>query len=421
MATPATPHTMTTGMDEARAALASALSGGTPAAPEAPAPPPAPAPAPSEPSPAPAPPVQAAPVAPVPAAPAGTPAPTPGAAPEITDAAARRFLEMSGGDLNRALAKALEYNNRLGDLYRQSPELFQPGAVADPHRAAPVTPTLFEPPPPAPPEPPQVEVDPAAIQATVTQAVHQDPVATSLIREWYGNQQVLQGFDTKKLEIQQRISYNELKLKDPDYASPDDLRRPQIENDLSRLQNELGLVEARENRLLMQQERLSQRFDQRSAVIHQAISTNMQQRAEEEAYTAFEQQLEAAELRKTQIEWPSALDRCIKENNIPPEQVEDFKRDAAVQFHAAMGADPNLVIQDMYAFLSPVAKNLVARLDRYHRVRSGQYATGAALRAATPSPATGPGTAAPPAPGHNPTPEEAMAEATRYWRQRTRG
>jgi hypothetical protein len=85
-----------------------------------------------------------------------------------------------------------------------------------------------------------------------------------------------------------------------------------------------------------------------------------------------------------------------------------------------MGADPNLVIRDMYAFLAPVARNLVARLDRYHRVRSGQYAASAAVRAATPSPVTGPGTPAPVAAARFQTPEEAMAEATRYWKQQTR-
>lgn len=413
MATQAPPqHTPSSGMEEARSALASALSG-------------TPAPAPAESTPVPAPP-ESAPAPPAPPATSAAPEPsgTPAPASSISDPAARRFLEMNGGDLERALSKALRDNNRLAELARVSPELFKPGAVADPaHPPQPAEPRLFDEPPPATPsavEPPQVFLDPNVIQAHVNQAVHQDAESTAYIREWINNRDQLTKFSNDRSELMSRIAYNEAKLKDPDF-SPDDLRRGPVENEIARLQNQLGLVEAREGRLQMQQERLGSRFDARQAQLRQAIESSLQQQAEEEAFTAYEQSLEAEQIARTRVEWPSALDRCIRENNIPPEQVEDFRADAVRAFEAAMGRDPNLVIQDMYAFLSPVAKAVVARLDRYHRVRSTQYATAAATRAATPSPATGPGTAPPPVPAKSPTPEEAMAEATHYLRQRLRG
>lgn len=397
--------------------LAAALRG-DPAPAPTPTPEPTPTPAP-EPQPSAAPPQTAAP-APDPApAPSGTPA-TPAATPAISDPAARRFLEMNGGDVERALARALSFNNRLSELHKVSPELFRSGAVADPHREAlPTDPQLFEEPPPVTPsiEPPQVSLDPSVIQAHVTQAVHQDETSTAYIREWSANKATLDQHAQTRNELMSKIAYNENKLKDPDF-SPDDLRRGPVENEIARLQNQLGLVEARESRLQIQQERLSARFDARQQQIRNYVESVLQQQAEDEAYTAHEENLATAEYHRVTREWPAAISRCIQENAIPPEQVEDFKADAVRAFEAAMGRDPDLVIGDMYTFLSPVAKSLVQRLDRYHRVRAGQYAGQAATRAQTPSPATGPGTAAPPVPSKNPTPDEAIAEATRYMRQR---
>lgn len=327
---------------------------------------------------------------------------------------------MNGGDVERALARALGFNNRLSALHETNPELFRSGAVADPHGApTPGEPRLFEEPPPVTPslEPPQVVLDPNEIQAHVTQAVHQDQQSTAYIREWSSNNTQLEKLGTERTDLMSRIAYNEHKLKDPDFA-PDDLRRGPVENEIARLQNQLGLIEARESRLQMQQERLAARFDQRQAQIRQYIEGVLFQQAESEAFTAHEENLATAEFHRVQREWPSAIERCIRENNIPPEQVEDFKADAVRAFEAAMGRDADLVIGDMYTFLSPVAKSLVQRLDRYHRVRAGQYGGAAAARAAAPSPVTGPGTPAPPEPSKNTTPEEAIAEATRYMRQR---
>lgn len=422
MATQAPVHTTESGLAEASAALSSALAGGSPAPPAA-----EPGPTPSAPAAAPQPsepptgsgPAVAAPAQPAPAS--GAPA-TPVADPfaDIADPAARRYLEMHGGNREQALAKALQYNNRLAQLHREHPELFQPGGAADPSRVTdPAEAVLFREPPPVTPSLPSVEVDPSVIRARVDEAVLHDPESTTLVREFMGNQQQLLQINNQKHDLQESISYESRKLADPEF-SPEDLRRPEIENKIFRMQSQLGLLEQRESRADLANERISARFDQRRALIDQYMTNQIVQQAEEQAFTAYEQQLENTEYRKTLVEWPSALDRCIKENSIPPEQVEDFKADAVRAFQAAM-SDPSRVIDDMYAFLSPVAKGLVARLDRYHRVRAGQYAQGAATRAATPSPATGPGTPGAPATARFPTPEEAMAEATRYYRQRVRG
>lgn len=326
---------------------------------------------------------------------------------------------MNRGDVNAALAKALRDNNRLGAIYRENPDIFKAGGVADPTRQVTPADQLFELPPPETPSLPPIQVDENAIRAQVDQAVFQDPEASNLVRAYMTNQQQLNSMAAERVGHEQRVAYVEQLLRDNQALPPDDLRRGEYQNELNRLEQKISTIEARESRLQMNNDRLSNMFDNRRSLIADYYSNMARQRAEEEAHTVYERELEQSEFRKTQTEWPSALQRCIKDNNIPPEQVADFVADAKRAVLAELG-DPTKSIPDMYAFLAPVAKQISERLDRYHRVRAGQYAAGAAQRAATPSPVTGPGT---PAPSNAPpvTPEEAMSQATRLFRQRSRG
>lgn len=422
-----TNHTMESGMSEATSALGAALSGNPAPVPAAPSPEPqplAPEPAP-EPVPAPLaaepPPVEPGgepptPPAPVPSAPEP---PVPGAATlDLSDPAARRFLEMHGGDPNKALASALGYNNRLAAAYRENPERFQAGGDLDPNREIEFDePVLFEDPPPDAPSL-DYEVDPGAIQAAVNAAVHQDANSTSLITTFMQNRQQLEGLQTQANQHTSEIQYLERRLQDPEIVD-DDLRRPDIENQIERLQTKLDRVETQGDRLMSANERLNGQFISRRDQIAAHIEGEMTQQAEEETLTAYEHSVEQQEYQKALVEWPSALERCIRENNIPPEQVEDFKADAQRAFKAEM-SDPNAVIDDMYAFLSPVAKDMVARLDRYHRVRAGQYATAAGQRAATPSPRTGGATPGPPT-AQDGDLDSIMDETRHIWKQATRG
>jgi hypothetical protein len=321
---------------------------------------------------------------------------------------------MTGGDVNKALAKALRDNNRLAELYRASPELFRTGAPADPNQAPSLERQLFE--EPSFVTPPEIVYDPAAIQNEVNGRVYADPQATQLIRDFMAEQQQLQGLQGQVEKLQHEQAYLEMKLNDPDFG-PDDLRRGEIEGKLSRIQQQQGVLEGRVFRIETKTERLDQAFRQRRAMIQDAVEGEFYRQAEEQAYTETARKVEGDEYARVMAEWPAALSRCVTENNIPQELLGDFRADAIREFQAAL-ADPNTVISDLYAFLAPRAKQIAARLDRYHRVQAGRYASGAAVRAATPSPPTTPGTPAP-AQAQSKTPEEAMAEAARYWRQRT--
>lgn len=426
-------HTPATGLAEASAALGKALSG-KPASPAAPTPPPEgqpQAPEPTEPQypvPEPTPPAEPEPPA---AEPGGEPPTPPAPAPsepeppageegplDITDPAARRYLEMHGGDPNKALAKALRDNNRLAALYRETPEAFQEGGPADPSQDleldAPAE--LFEEPQPLPPDF-DYELDPGAIQAEVNNRVYQDVEATNLIRSFMGNQQQLEQFQQEIANLQGQVDYETRKMNDPELA-PDDLRKGEIESRVFRLQTQLGLAEQRASRLMTENQQLDATFRERRGLIQQQVEGEFGEEAQEEVLTQYEQHVEADEFRKVSIEWPAALERCIQEQNIPPELHEDFEADAVREFQAAM-SDPEMVIEDMYGFLAPRAQAIKQRLDRYHRVQSGQYARAAQQRAATPSPQSGPGTPTPPQAPASPTPEQAIASAEKYWRDRT--
>jgi outer membrane biosynthesis protein TonB len=427
---------MTSGLEEATRDFASRLSG-KPASTAGEAPPPAPTPTPEEtpapeptpqgtsPAPEPAPATPEPPAA-APAVPPATAQPEPPAtaAPDLTDPAARRFLEMHGGNLDKALRAALDYNNRLGRFAREHPEAFRPGGAADPgqdFRPEDVVP--FEEPQFELHEPEPVQLDAAKVQGTVDDRVYQDPEAMGLVQAYWANKFRLEGNPNRPQEpglnhqigdITQQIDYEQRKLNDPDFAS-DDLRKADSEAKILRLETRLGLLEGERSRRLTEMANQNFQFMNYRSAVERHVVDELTRQAEEEALTNYDREVEQAEETRVLKEWPSVLQRVITENNIPPEQVEDFSNDAAEAYRAAL-FDDNLVVDDLYGFLSGVGKRISARLDRYHRIRSGQYATAAATRAATPSPPTGPATGAPP-PVQPKTTEEAIAEARNYYAQ----
>jgi hypothetical protein len=336
---------------------------------------------------------------------------------------------MHGGNVEAALAKALKDNNRLAALYRENPDAFQPGGPADPSQLPPDVDEveLFQEPEASPLELPEVEIDPSAVLDAVNQRVYSDPNATGLIQAYMTNKARLdgnpqsgeQGLNRQIEELNQKVNYESMKMNDPDLAS-DDLQKGEIESRLMRMQTQLGLLQQERSRLQFENQNLDAQFRSYRGAIEQQVQQEFIERAEEEAYTTYEQQVEAAEERRIITEWPGAIQRVVQELKLPPEQIEDFSQDA-LRAYAATTADGETVVEDLNAFLRQVGEETVARLDRYHRLRAGQYAHGAATRAATPSPPTGPPGAAPPPEAQSPSPEDAMAAATHYLRQRMRG
>lgn len=416
------------GLEQARGALADALSG-KPASPAEPTPTPTPAEPPPEPAaePAAAPTEPAPAPAPEPVPEGGAPAPEPGE--QFTDPAARRYLEMHGGNVEAALAKALADNNRLGQIGRTHPEHFQEGAPGDPNQPLPDDPSLFgEPPPETPEDMPgfvEPELDPNVIQGEVNNRVQYDQQASGLMQEWTqrqvrlnGDQQTgVVGLSQEIQTLQSEVQYEEQKMRDPEFA-PDDLRKADIEAKLGRLQMSLGLKQQEQFRLQTESANLDHQFRVRRSQLEEGVVGEYREYAEEQAVTQYEQQVEQEEFQSFNVQWPAALSRVIAENSIPPEQRADFVADAEREFYATM-ADEESTIDDAYAFLAPVGKQIKERLDRYHRIQAGQYAAGAHQRAAAPGAPPGAPTPAMPAVNQERTPEQGIEEATQMWRNAT--
>jgi hypothetical protein len=327
---------------------------------------------------------------------------------------------MHGGDIDKALGRGLTFNNRLAAAYREHPERFQPGGDLDPNTMPEVgEPVLFEEPQPEIPSL-EVEVPPDQIQVEVDKRVHSNYNTVSLIQQFQQSQQQAATLNQEMTQLQSDIEYRERLLADPKQMASDDLRRGEVEAEMNRLETKLGRVKQDAYLVTMQQQQLGAQFDAQRSQIQQEVESELTGQAEEEALTAYEQAVEAQEYQRAKVEWPAALGRCMKENNIPPESAEAFRREAVTQFNAAM-ADENFVIDDMYTFLTPVAKNFMATLDQYHRIRAGQYAQQAGTRAATPSPPTTPGTPAPPQAPPETDLDAIMAERRHVWKQATRG
>lgn len=447
-----TVHTTTSGLAEAEATLAAAMAGKPAPAPASPAG--VPPPAPPDPAPAPAPDLPLAPAAapPAPAVPEpppsmfpappepppapGTvppPAPAPPAPPVapaegvVQDPQARRYLEMHGGDVNAALAKALRDNNRLGQFARENPDAFQPGGVADPSQLPPDDATLFQEPEVLPPELTQVEVDHAQVQNAVNQAIYNNPQARGLMDAFMANKVQIEGniqtgepgLNQKIGELASQIEYESRKIQDPAF-SEDELARGEGEQKLLRMRTEMGLHQQERSRMLSENQGWDNQFKDYRANLEAQVLGEFTEQAEDQAYDTYERQVEDDEERSVLSVWPGALQRVIQEQNIPPEQIADFSNDAVRAYQAALN-DDETVIDDLNAFLSQFGRDMAGRLDRYHRIRAGQYGAQAAARAAAPAPETGPPGTPPPPEAKMPTPEEAMASATHYLKQRMRG
>lgn len=336
---------------------------------------------------------------------------------------------MHGGNVEQALAKALRDNNRLAALYRENPEAFRAGAVADPSLPPEVdAASLFVEPPPETPsfEPP--ELDENAIRVAVNERVYQEPVTVDLINRYMSNKAQIeghpgnpatgippvQGLVPQIIELQQRVQYESMKLNDSDFA-PDDLRKGEIEQRLMRMQTQLGLLQQERSRLLFENQGLNQDFRSQRAQIEAAVRAAYEAQAGEEAQTAYESHLEESEYRTSLTEWPVAVQRAIQDAQIPPALAAQFSDDALTVWEAALARDQP--VDDLRGFVGNYAKQWMARADEFHRFRAGQYGAAAAARAATPSPPTAPGSPAPPA-APQATPEAAIDDARRYLKGR---
>lgn len=393
------PTDVTAGLQEAGRELAAAMSGKQAESPSPATPPPEAPPAAAPPAPEPPP----ASPAPTPSAEPGAPGPSvEPAAPTVNDPAAQAFLDRFGGDWNKALAKALEYDGRLAALYKQDPERFR-GVLGG--KDTPSEPLSIEPQP----------VDPQQVQHETNSRVFATPQLKGLIEAWTENaKRATNEIQPDVSRLEGEISYLTQKMNDADFA-PDDVRKADIRAEILARRQELGIARQELSNLSFQNERLDAQFRQARAQVEAQVIGEFEAQAEEETLRLYEQQWETEAYSDLATRWPQAVQRVIQEKNISADLAEDFRLGAKQAAQAAM-ADPNFTIDDPYMFVTNFGKSYAERMDRIHRAQAQQYGQLAQRRALTPSPVSPPGSAVPTTPDQH-TVESGIAESARLVKQ----
>lgn len=342
-------------------------------------------------APAPTPPVEATPSVPVPpvetvAAPAPTTIDTSTLTPE-----AKRFLDMHGGDPNKALAKALADNNRLAELHRSGQPTVPAAAPAAPVQAtppvAPVAPPTVAAQAPPPVELPPVVIDPAELQPIVKQAVARDQVCLQLDQTYTSNL-------TRLNAIQSEAQTHNTDIQKATW----ELTLPHVQGDpMAQADIQVRIRESRSNLLLLQQEkfvietenaRTATQWQARRDQYERQAYANLSEQRESERQTQYHAAQTTQAEQALEAEWPLAINASMQTHGIPAEELADFKEHCRMYAigHLDLGMLDRVEVRE---FINERAVAYAASIVRHHRLEAAKYGQMATTRAAinsTPGP-----------------------------------
>jgi hypothetical protein len=265
---------------------------------------------------------------------------------------------MKGGDLNRALADALEYNNRLG---KHAPEP-EPTPVQEP---------------PAP-----VALDPSVVEQHVTQYLAQDQESVSIVSNYRAIAAQLGEVAAKERAVNTELTDRLSWLKLPEVQA-EPFRLQQIQQEVRQLQADSLLLQLSRGNLQREKRDLETAYDSRAEqyrgrLVDQVSRQQQEQRREAERTKSIEDHA-----RSLEQSWPTALEQIGKDKQLSPKQLKSFDKRAQ---HAALarldhGLGP---VDDVRGFLEQEANAYLEELDEHHREQSARYATQTGQRAAQP-------------------------------------
>lgn len=333
--------------------------------------------------------VPVAPAAPLtPAVPEGgtnTPGPSTSALPD--DPAVKKALGIYGDDPVAAAKGFLETNTRnaqMASVLKQlgyDPKTLQPL----PQEARPVV----EQTPPAP-----VAVDEATVQASISQLLNQDADYNKLVESYISNDTRLSQLGKETQELEARIAQANLALSIPEIKA-DSFKVDEYKAVLNAARAEALQLKLEASILEGKQERLNSQASARAGAARTVVTQHYTQQAQtqqEQAELATARVSARAEMATS---FPLAIDRAMKQHNIPQDLLEDFKEEARLAGRAYLADDKNDEIKDVFGFVNERAQVFMDRMDRYHRTKSAVYGAAAQARTAT---ATAGVPVAPPAP-----------------------
>lgn len=304
----------------------------------------------------------------------------------LDDPTVKKALDFYQGDIKAAAEGFLSTNTRAAQMAAKLKELgIDPNTLAQvaPQRAVEQTQQVQE-------------LTPEFVTTEVNRLLDSDPNFNSLVQAYGANDTRLSQINAENKELDDKVARATLALSIPEIKN-DAFKADEYLRELTsaraeklRLQLETSILEGK-------QERLNAAARTRSEAARTAVTQHFgaqAQKAREEA-ELLTSRAQAKEEFATA--WPQAVDRAIKDHSIPADLVEDFREEtkiAALAHLAREGADP---INDVNSFVGSRAKILMERYERYHRVKSADYAKAAIARTAVAtSPAPGaPGQAKP--------------------------
>jgi hypothetical protein len=290
---------------------------------------------------------------------------------------------------------------------RAQPAPAQAPAEAEPDRP---TPRPIEPPPEPPAPVPQVE-------EVVAQYVGRDSVCVALASEYYaiegqngqpgeldrvgrldpyGNPVggVLRDMVEEIAALSRIVSPPTAVAKKHGFEIPelDPLQRQEIEAKLLRLRLDYHQGVEYAKRLSVRSDSIRQEHEQRVDYYRSRVGEQYQARAEAEQRDAGIETL-AAQFRRT---WESTTAAALKLHTVPVELHDEIKETLRQAGLAHPGA---IDLDELPDFMAKVIKTEVAKADKYHRLKSAQYAQkkDALTQAAIPGP-NGKAAIAPPSP-----------------------
>ena len=195
-------------------------------------------------------------------------APAPSRLPQCSECRSAAFPRDEGGDLNKALTDALDYNNRLG-------KNGQP--AAEQTIATPPVPTV-EPAPPAPVATPEV------IEANVQRLLISDQEAVANLQNWQTSQAELNEI-AGRIPPQGSRQHRGIRLKIPEYQD-DPVQQDAIKAELRSLKADLSLTRVDEYRKQIETDKLRDQYNGRAKSYETRIQSTWEARAEGERQKA---------------------------------------------------------------------------------------------------------------------------------------
>jgi len=292
---------------------------------------------------------------------------------DVTDPAARRFIEMHGGNPSdpatwtKVLAKAMEYNNRLAELSREQ-------------ETTPV---------------PQVEVDAQQIEGYVERLVTRDAECIQLSKTALAANEKINQLRNPQAQdsipyLERQLEIAKLRLEIPEIKN-DSFLAEELKSFVRMTQLDIRDKKAEIRELQAEGRDAFEAFKVRKNDFEAGITERLRQKLgaerEQAQYNAdYEQaRTESPELFQT------AFDKAVKRHNVDDISRTDAREwlKAQAYLHTATSD-----IEDWEAFVDERMPKFLDMVDRNHRAKSAQHAKAAHERAAQPGPALTPATPA---------------------------